>query len=220
MGINKRYIKKFDQAYKGIPETIIPIEFVPTSPYYHIEEWREILQMFIPGVLPHTYWISNMGRVYSNLKSKHYPNGGILNHSINEHGYHQVNLQSIDKKKIGVKIARLIMLHFRFVPGCHLFEVDHLDGNKDNNVLWNFEWVSPQENTHRAIKNGLRALSCYIDNGTLLSDYDARSLFNEALVSNDYLELSKKYNVTVDYINGLIDGSIRPYIRREYISNN
>ena len=218
MGINKRYIEKFDQAYKNIPETIIPIEFVPASPYYHMEEWREVLPMFVPGVLPHTYWISNMGRIYSNLKSPKYPNGGVMVHSINEHGYHQVNLQSIDKKKIGVKIARLIMLHFKFVPECQYFEVDHLDGDKDNNVLWNLEWVSPQENVHRAIENGLRPLSCYVDNGTLLSDNDARNLFKEAFIV-EHLELSKKYNVSINYIGGLLDGSIRSYIRKEYLNN-
>lgn len=218
MGINKRYIEKFNEAYMNIPETIIPIEFVPDSPYYHNEEWREVLQMFIPMVLPHTYWISNMGRVYSNLRSPKYPNGGIMIHSINKHGYHQINLQSIDKKKIGVKISRLIMLHFRFIPGCQYCEVDHLDGNKDNNVLWNFEWVSPQENTHRAIENGLRPLSCYVESGTLLSDYDARNLFKEAFTV-DHSELAKKYNVSENYIDGLLDGSIRPYIRKEYLNN-
>ena len=79
MGINTKCIAKFEEAYKDIPETIIPFEFVPTSPYYHMEEWREVLPMFVPGVVPHTYWISNHGRVYTNLRSPNYPNGGIIN---------------------------------------------------------------------------------------------------------------------------------------------
>lgn len=226
MGINTKCIAKFEEAYKDIPETIIPFEFVPTSPYYHMEEWREVLPMFVPGVVPHTYWISNHGRVYTNLRSPNYPNGGIMVYSINQRGYHQINLKSVDGKKIGVKISRLVMLHFRFVPGCHLLEVDHLDGNKDNNYLWNFEWVNPQENTHRAIKNGLRPISCsagyYGENHNyiLLSDQDARSLFKEHVqlgISKE--ELSAKYNVSYQYIEFISNGAIRPYIYKEYIAN-
>lgn len=222
MGINKRYMAKFDEAYKDLKEIITPFEFVPSSPYYHQEEWREVLQIFIPGVLPQTYWISSHGRVYTNLRSANYPNGGIMKHSINQRGYHQINLMSVDKKKIGVKISRLMMLHFRFVPGCQYFEVDHLDGNKDNNVLWNFEWVNPQENTHRAIKNNLRTVSCnstYLDeSGTLLTDEQAINLFLEAIKEdNNFLDdLAQKYNVSIQYIKGLKSGSIRPYIRIKY----
>ena len=226
MGINTKCIAKFEEAYKDIPETIIPFEFVPTSPYYHMEEWREVLPMFVPGVVPHTYWISNHSRVYTNLRSPNYPNGGIMIHSINQRGYHQINLKSVDGKKIGVKISRLVMLHFRFIPGCHLLEVDHLDGNKDNNYLWNFEWVDPRENTNRAIKNGLRTISpskgYYGESYSyhLLSDQDARSLFKEYVelkISKE--ELSAKYNVSYQYIEYIANGAIRPYIYKEYIIN-
>ena len=221
MGINNRYMAKYDEAYKDLKETIIPFEFLPSSPYYHQEEWREVLQIFIPRVLPQTYWISSHGRVYTNLRSPNYPNGGIMKHSINQRGYHQINLMSVDKKKIGVKISRLMMLHFRFVPGCQYFEVDHLDGNKDNNVLWNFEWVNPQENTHRAIKNNLRTVSCnstYLDESgiSLLTDEQARELFLEAIEYKPLNYLSKKYSVSYSYIKGLMRGSIRPYIKKEY----
>lgn len=226
MGINTKLIAKYEEAYRGIPETIVPIEFLPDSPYYHKEEWREVLPMFVPGVLPHTYWVSNYGRVYTKLRSPIYPNGGIMAHSINQRGYHQINLKTTDGGKACVKISRLVMLHFRFVPGCHLLEVDHLDGDKDNNYLWNFEWVNPQENIHRAIKNGLRPLSCSAGyygenhNYVLLTDEQARSLFREYVqfgVSKE--ELSAKYNVSYQYIEYISNGSIRPYIYKEYMAN-
>lgn len=226
MGINNKYISKFEEAYKDLQETVIPFEFIPSSPYYHQESWREVLPMFVPGVVPHTYWISNLGRVYTNLKSPNYPNGGIMVHSINQRGYHQINLKSVDGKKIGIKISRLVMLHFKFIPGCHKMEVDHLDGDKDNNVLWNFEWVNGQENIHRAIKNGLRPISCTVGyygenhNYILLTDQEARNLFREHVqfgISKE--ELSAKYNVSYQYIEYLSKGVIRPYIYKEYIMN-
>ena len=223
MGINKRYLEKYDKAYAGIPETIPAISFVPSSPYYDQEEWREVLPMFVPGVLPHTYWISSWGRVYSNLRSPNYPNGGIMAHSINKRGYHQINLQSVDKKKIGIKITRLEMLHFRFVPNCQYLEVDHVDGNKDNNHLINLEWVDPRENIRRAIVNKQRTISCHNDrylgnDESLLTDDQAKDLFLEAINrnNNQLNDLATKYNVSVDYIKGIKRGSIRPYIRVAY----
>lgn len=222
MGINLQHLKKYEEAYRNIPETIVPFEFLPESPYYHMEEWREVLPMFVPGVLPHTYWISSHGRLWSSLKSTIHPNGGIKAHSINGKGYHQVDLKGINGQRICVKITRLVMLHFRFVPNCHLMEVDHLDGNKDNNVLWNFQWVLPKENTHRAIINQQRTIavsSGYYEPGytTLLSDYDARMLFFRYVINKEpILNLASEYNVTVDYIKGLHGGSIRPYISKEY----
>lgn len=223
MSINKKVIDKFTKAYEGIPATKPAIQFMEGSPYYHQEEWREVLQMFVPGVLPGMYYISNMGRVYTKVSSPIYPNGGIMKHSINQKGYHQINLQSVDKKKIGIKITKLVMLHFRFVPGCEYLEVDHLDGNKDNNCLWNMEWVEPRVNTHRAIINNQREANTmsYFDYSlSSLTFIEAENLYVEAynlLLDGKPLDnLAIKYNVSIQYIKGLINGSERPYIRKKY----
>ena len=220
MGINKKYLEKYDELYKDL-KTINPaIYFDPSSQYYHQEEWRYILPMYVPGVLPNMYMISNHGRLYTFVKSPSYPNGGIMKPSHNNHGYQQLNLKSIDGKKIGCKIARLVLLHFRFVENCHYLEVDHLDGNKDNNCLWNLEWVSPQENTHRAINNCLRALSPSVDNGTLLTDEQALELYEKIQLGFKTDYLSQMYGVSVQYINNLGRGIVRPYIAKKYNYNH
>lgn len=142
-----------------------------------------------------------------------------MKHSINKKGYHQINLISVDGKKIGIKITKLVKLHFDFIKGCELMEVDHIDGNKDNNCLWNLDWVTPQINTHRAIINNQRDLSCTVESGTLLTDEEARQLFMESLINNNFEELSMKYNVSINYIRGLHSGAIRPYLKSEYLNN-
>ena len=222
MALKTKLIEKYEKAYEGLLPIIQPFTFIPTSPYYHQEEWRVIMPCYVPGILPDIYWISTNGRVYSTLKSPQHPNGGFISPSKNAHGYNQVNLNSINGR-ICLKVARLIMLHFAFVPGCHLLEVDHLDGNKDNNCIWNLEWVTPQENTHRAIYNGQRIINCSMSEIIkpivfLLTDKQARELFIKALNGYNKYELSKEYNVSEDYIKGLVSGSIRPYIRKEYFS--
>lgn len=216
MGVNTRYLEKYNQAYKNNKTLIQAIYFSKESPYYYEEIWLPVLGIYVPEVIEGVYYISNYGRIYTKIKSPKYPNGSIMTHSINAHGYHQINLQSINHRKIGCKIARLVMLHFRFVQGCQYFEVDHLDGNKDNNTIWNLEWVTPQENIHRAILNGQRPLSCCKNNGILLTDEQAVELFNKSNYTDDYAKLSKEYGVSIEYIDGLNKGKIRPYIKGVY----
>ena len=215
MGINARYIQKYIDAYKDLIPIVQPISFIESSPYYRQEEWREISDKYVPGIRP-GYYISTHGRIFSTIKSSRYPNGCFISCCLNEHGYVQTSLNSIDGKRICVKISRLIMLCFRFIPGCEFLEVDHLDGDKTHNWIWNLEWVNPQENIHRAIINNQRTLSCTISNGTLLSDNDARKLFIRAINGEDREKLSLEYKVSVLFIKQLLSGADRPYIKRDY----
>ena len=69
---------------------------------------------------------------------------------------------------------------------------------------------------HRAIKNELRPLSCNKDQGILLSDEEARDLYNKSYSGIPYEILANEYNVSIDYILGLRNGSIRPYIKSTF----
>lgn len=221
MGINKRYITKFQLSYNNIPETIIPIEFDKSSPYFYKEEWREVLPLFVPGVLLHSYWISNHGRIYSNIKSPYYPNGGLLIHSVNNKGYHQINLQNVNKQKIGIKVTKLMMLHFKFRPDCYTLEVDHIDTNKDHNYLWNFEWVSSRENNNRAIENETKYsnpkyLKFIQEEDLKVSETIAMLMVHEYMIGVPIINIAKRYNISINYIDYLVKGKIRPYVYTEY----
>ena len=209
----------------GLLTIIQPFTFIPSSPYYHQEEWRVIMPCYILGIEPNRYWISTYGRVYDTKSTNKYPNGHFKKIYKNYKGYSCVSLgnSTINDNTVSAKLSRLVMLHFAFVPGCHLLEVDHLDGNKDNNCIWNLEWVTPQENTHRAIINGQRLINCHRSNiikpiKFLLTDQQARELFMKALNGYNRYELSKEYIVSEDYIKDLLAGAVRPYIRKEYFS--
>lgn len=100
----------------------------------------------LPGyenVLP-IYEVGSNGEIYSNSKSK---NGKPLKHNINERGYHLVGLRTYSGKYLNALVHRLVAL--AFVPGYQpMLQVDHQDGNKDNNVPDNLIWSTPKENTH------------------------------------------------------------------------
>lgn len=100
----------------------------------------------LPGyesVLP-IYKVSNSGKIYSDSKAK---NGKPLKQNANERGYHLVGLRTYEGKYLNALVHRLIAL--AFVQGYQpMLQVDHRDGNKDNNVPDNLIWSTPKENTH------------------------------------------------------------------------
>ena len=80
--------------------------------------------------------------------------GHIINHCINNKGYHMVHLNKNGSSKTYL-VSRLVAQ--AFIPNPQNKEqVNHIDGNKKNNAVWNLEWATPQENTQHSIVTELR----------------------------------------------------------------
>ena len=69
-------------------------------------------------------------------------------------GYLHVTLSMEDGRSKQVSIHRLVAEHFIPNP-YHYPQVNHIDGNKENNVVTNLEWCTPAENIQHALKNNL-----------------------------------------------------------------
>ena len=227
MAINKRYQIRIGEN-KPRSEKIEAIYFHPESEYYHLEEWKEVTDWMVPGVRKGAYIISNYGRIYSNIFSTRHPNGSILSPSINGKGYFQINLQSEllnengKPKRICCKIHRLVMLAFRYMPGCEYLEVDHIDEDNSNNTVWNLQWTTPRQNTQNGIYKGEKTVSFESTGGRFITDIEAENMFNDLISAfdvDDVREIAKKYNVNYNYALGLRNGSIRPYYKKQYILN-
>ena len=107
------------------------------------EIWKDIV-----GYEGH-YEVSNFGRLRSN-KPKFY---GIMNPSYTNKGYVRYGL-SLNNKQIIFTIHRLVAIHFIPNPE-NKPEVNHIDGDKQNNNVSNLEWCTHQENMGHAKQNGL-----------------------------------------------------------------
>ena len=108
-----------------------------------MEEWRTVAGT--DGMLE----VSNLGRVRSLLRGEPY----ILKTQKDKKGYHRLRI-TIHRQKMCFKVHRIVAQAFIDNPD-NLPQVNHIDGNKDNNAVDNLEWISNRDNARHAIENGL-----------------------------------------------------------------
>lgn len=94
------------------------------------------------------YLINEQGEVLNTRTNKY------LKGDINNIGYHRVTLYD-NKRKQRFFIHRLVATLFLPNPN-NLPEVNHIDGNKDNNSVSNLEWCNHVHNEHAARRTGLK----------------------------------------------------------------
>ena len=97
------------------------------------------------------YQVSSWGRVY-NKKS-----GEYLRPEVHCKGYLRVDLFK-DKKRYHKKIHRLVGEAFIPNPDGKP-QINHIDGNNQNNSVSNLEWVTNQENCNKARQLRLQAIA-------------------------------------------------------------
>lgn len=124
------------------------------------EEWRYIKDF------GKRYAVSNFGRVVSLARkvSNHTgyinkPNRLLKTHK-DQKGYIRTYLDKGDGKTRFIAIHRLVAIAFIPNPD-NKPQVNHIDGNKENNNVDNLEWVTNQENQIHAVNNGLNNHSKY-----------------------------------------------------------
>lgn len=108
------------------------------------------------------YQISNLGRVKSlgryinKLSGNIWTDEKIKKSYTDRDGYYRVNLYK-DSKIQTYMIHRLVAL--AFIPNTKdKPQVNHIDGNKENNNVSNLEWCTSKENNIHALKNKLRIM--------------------------------------------------------------
>lgn len=91
------------------------------------------------------------------ITSHNYQRTGVsrtLVQSRNSHGYMHVGLRDGKRAKT-FHVHRLVAITFMPNPEGYP-QINHIDGNKENNSMTNLEWCTPAQNTRHAIETGLR----------------------------------------------------------------
>lgn len=95
----------------------------------------------------HLYKISNLGNVINCISKNE------LKGSLSKNGYIYISLYK-NKKRKTYKLHRLVAITFLENPN-NKSQVNHIDGNKQNNKVSNLEWCTQSENQIHAFKNRL-----------------------------------------------------------------
>lgn len=96
------------------------------------------------------YRIHDNGQVYSVRKDR------FLTQQRTSDLYPYKNVFLVPHKGEGrwFKVHRLVALHFIGGPTLEKGEINHIDGDKENNHFSNLEWVSHSENIQKSFDNG------------------------------------------------------------------
>ena len=144
-------------------------------------EWRTITEAS-------NYEVSTNGQVRNRTTKK------ILKGRLSKNGYLQVSIKiDATQKFCNRYIHRLVALHFIQNPN-NKREVNHIDGNKENNTLSNLEWVTSSENQkHRHLignkKTSNRHIGMFNKKGEMVKD------FNSILEAAAYFNKTSRVNI-------------------------
>ena len=166
------------------------------------------------------YEVSNLGKVrYKNTKRLMSP--------FDSRGYMRVGLMTDTRGQQKFPVHRLVAS--AFVPGFteERHFVNHIDGNKRNNIAQNLEWVTASENTRHAIRTGLLQIVKGEDNGgTNLTNDQARRMLQVLKDSRGCVRGTKMIladegiNVTSGIISHVKEGSTWNFISKEYFDTD
>jgi len=149
------------------------------------------------------YFISDDGNV---LNSK---TGKIIRHQDNGNGYKKVTLTNN-----GVQMQRYIhrMVAELYIPCVkNKNQVNHIDGNKNNNHVKNLEWVTNQENQLHAHKTGLKGNGDKLWNGKFsINDLLKIKELSESGIKR-YI-IAKEMNCSKSTISDILNGKRYLYV--------
>lgn len=157
------------------------------------------------------YEASNTGK----LRSLNYKNSGRvveLRPALDKGYYKTMLVDDIGKNKTG-RVHKFVMLAFHG-EAPEGTEINHIDGNKENNSLSNLEFVTHKYNVQHSYDNGLQKPQFGSDNGNSKYDEDfVRQIKTEIESLKDSRgrcigrnDLADKYGVKLSFIKDLIQG--------------
>ena len=140
-----------DSAEDKLDYTLVPIPALNRLTQHYVNGLKKygreiIIEEWIDIDLLDNIEVSNYGKVRNKTTKKEYKQW------INKWGYCLVTIVKNDIKKKHYQVHRLVMIAF---VGKSNLNVNHIDGNKKNNIISNLEYLTQKENIRHSIDNGL-----------------------------------------------------------------
>lgn len=142
--------------------------------------------------------------MYSNkILSPAYDDAGYLN--ITLHTLH--TKETCKRNQVTIRVNRLVLLTFCPIDNCENLLVNHINGVKDDNHLWNLEWVTPRSNTIHAIETGLMKIQDINGEKNPMSKLSENKVLEIAELIRSGLysfkEISNMYQISVTVIESI-----------------
>ena len=152
-----------------------------------------------------TYAISDRGRLMRVKKGPSTRPGKILKAAVHHSGYCQVALWS-GEKRFNLLIHRLVAR--AFIGSCpDGMEVNHIDGDKENNDVGNLEYVTRSDNIRHAYQLGLRSQAGENNNQAILTQKDVEQIRKEYIPYKKPLRIfAKRYGISCQAVHLIIQG--------------
>ena len=130
------------------------LDFLPQQipSEFEQENWIYVPEIAIHNVVPKLYMVSTYGRCYNCKTGIYYPNG---NFKSKRYVYTRFKMNDGTNKLLGLHVV--LMRSFNYINGCDNLQVNHLDGIKYHNWIWNLEWCTVSRNIQHAYDIGLHA---------------------------------------------------------------
>lgn len=122
---------------------------------FPMEIWKQICTAPYLDYIKEYYWISTYGRIFTTFNNYNSVMSQML-----DRGYYSIRLRDIHSQPNTLSVNRLVMMVFCPISNYNDLDVNHLDGIKTNNYLWNLEWATRSENILHSFRIGLHIPVC------------------------------------------------------------
>lgn len=184
--------------------------------HYRKHEREKFKQLIVDDFYTH-YIISSYGRIFSVNYLGVLDRVAELKYQISKKsGYCKIPLV-INGRNRTLLVHRLVAISFIENPE-NKYAVNHINGVKTDNYIWNLEWVTSQENTIHAYNTGLIQVRC----GEQIGD----SKFNTSQIKHvckllqttykSYEEIANITGVTSTMVRNIKNGRSWKHISKDY----
>jgi hypothetical protein len=157
----------------------------------HTENWKDVVGW-------PEYMVSDTGVI------RYKATGKIRKPRIEKLGYHSVDLWRNNYMK-RLKVHRMVALAFIDNP-LNKPQVNHIDGDKNNNKVSNLEWTTAKENSQHAYATGLSKPIASMKHGRRkLNDIEACFIYHSELPA---VSLCEEFGVSRRLVNKIKQGKL------------
>lgn len=169
-----------------------------------MEKWKSVAGY--EGI----YEVSDIGRLKSLSRKIKCRNGmittvneKIMKQRVDHEGYFTICLYK-NKKGFHTKVSRIVAIAFIDNPESKP-QVNHIDGNKSNNVADNLEWTTASENMKHAYRTGLKDTHGERHPSNKLTEIDVVKIKRLSSTTTG-ASLARIYNVSDATISNIVRG--------------